>query len=225
MKLTLCTLAICLSILASVLTTKALIREESKRIRSSFAKTAADSDGLQNQKDPVIQKLEAINAQLTALNRRLSLLEEGIAGKEHAADGESLRSTLQNLTKRTDGVTASLTKLDGVPDLLSELTAYIDQSFEHLEETVTTTASPEKLAAQLEAVERRLAIIDSYFTPLYAFLGLVYDPKSDDVLAAYPTIDARITALSGQLETLRKDIADLREWLVPRTFDPNRRVR
>jgi len=224
MKLILCTLAVCLSILASVLTTKALIRDESKRIRSSFAKTAADPDGMQNRHDTLAQRLEAINLQLAALNRRLSLLEESIGGKEHAADAGTLRASLQDLTKRTDALAASLTRLDGVPDLLTELTAYIDQSFEHLEE-VTTTAAPEKLAAPLEEMGKRLDTIDSYFTPLYAFLGLVYDPKSDDVLAAYPTVDARITALASQLDTLRKDIADLREWLAPRTIEPVRRVR
>ncbi len=224
MKLILCTLAVCLSILASVLTTKALIRDESKRIRISFAKTATDPDGMQSRQEMLVQRLEAINVQLAALSRRLSQLEETIGGKEHAADTGALRTSLQSLTKRTDTLAASLTKLDGVPDLLTELTAYIDQSFEHLEE-VTTTAATEKLAAPLEEMGKRLDTIDSYFTPLYAFLGLAYDPNSDAALAANPTVDARITALAGQLDALRKDIADLREWLAPRTIEPARRVR
>lgn len=224
MKLILCTLAVCLSVLASVLTTKTLIRDEGKRIRSALAKTAAEPDSLQNRHDTLAQRMEAVSVQLAALNRRLSLLEESVGGKERATDAETLRASLRNLTRQTDGLSTSLAKLDGVPDLLSELTAYIDQSFEHLEE-VTATAAPEKLAAPLDELGKRLDTLDSYFTPLYAFLGLVYDPKNEDVLAAYPTVDARITALAGQLEAVRKDIADLREWLAPRTLDPVRRVR
>lgn len=224
MKLIFCTLAVCLSILASVLTTKALIREESKRIRSSFGKTATTPDGMQNRQETLVPRLEAINAQLVVLNRRLSLLEASVGAKETVAETDTLRATLQNLTQRTDGLAASLTKLNDVPDTLSELTAYIDQSFEHLE-AVTTTTAPERLVVSLDEMGKKLDTLDSYFTPLYAFLGLVYDPKSDDVLAAYPTVDARITALAGQLDALRKDIADLREWLTPRTIEPVRHVR
>ena len=82
------------------------------------------------------------------------------------------------------------------------------------------TAVPEDFAERLAAMEKRLADIDSYFTPLYAFLGLVYDPANEAVLAAYPTLDKRISALDEKLVQLQRDLAALRESLEPRTKEP-----
>ena len=85
------------------------------------------------------------------------------------------------------------------------------------------TSNPEDLrdfAERLAAMEKRLADIDSYFTPLYAFLGLVYDPANEAVLAAYPTLDKRISALDEKLVQLQRDLAALRESLEPRTKEP-----
>lgn len=217
MKMVLCTLAVCLSVLASAFTTRVLVRDEGKRIRNAFTKTVPAPDGAQNRQEAFLQKLDALDAQLATLNRRLALLEERAARgqRESAADGP-LRLTLQALSKRTEGVAASLAKLDAMPGLFSDLTAYLDQSFGHLEETVTVTALP---------AEKKLDDIDNYFTPLYTFLGLVYDPGKKDLLAAYPSVDARISALSKQLDAVRTDISDLREWLTPRTIEPARRIR
>jgi len=217
MKIVLCTLAVCLSVLASVFTTRVLVRDEGKRIRSSFTKTFSAPDSAQNRQEEFFQKLDALNAQLATLNRRLSLLEESAGrGQRDNATAEHLRLTLQTLSKRTEGVAASLERLEAMPGLLSELSTYLGQSFEHLEETVAVTAIP---------TEKKLNDIDNYFTPLYAFLGLVYDPGKKDLLAAYPSVDARISALSKQLDAVRTDIADLREWLAPRTIEPARRIR
>jgi len=217
MKMVLCTLALCLSVLASVFTTRALVRDEGKRIRSSFTKTFPDPDSAQNRQEAFLQKLDALNAQLASLNRHLSLLEENAGRSQRdSTTAEHLRLTLQTLSKRTESVASSLAKLDTMPGLLSELTTYLGQSFEHLDETVAVTAIP---------MEKKLNDIDNYFTPLYAFLGLVYDPEKKDLLAAYPSVDVRISALSKQLDAVRADIADLREWLTPRTIDPARRIR
>ena len=226
MKMVLCTLAVCLSVLASVFTTRALVRDEGKRIRNSFTKTFPDPGSAQNRQEAFLQKLDALNAQLATLNRRLPLLEESAGQSQRdTATAEPLRITLQTLSKRTEGVASSLAKLDAMPGFFSELTTYLDQSFEHLEETVTVTAIPEALTMRIGAMEKKLTDIDNYFTPLYAFLGLVYDPEKKDLLAAYPSVDARISAISKQLEAVRADIADLREWLTPRTIDPARRIR
>ncbi len=217
MKMVLCTLAVCLSVLASVFTTRVLVRDEGKRIRGSIAKTLPDPDSARNRHEAFLQKLDALNAQLAALNRRLSLLEESAGrGQRDSATAEHLRLTLQTLSKRTAGAASSLERLESMPGLLEELSAYLGQSFEHLEETVSATAIP---------MEKKLNDIDSYFTPLYAFLGLVYDPEKKDVLAAYPSVDARISALSKQLDAVRTDIAGLREWLAPRTIEPPQRIR
>ena len=222
MKLVICTLAICLSILASVLTTKELIRAEGKKIRSSVPKALAETlDGTGHQ-DSLAQKLDAINAQLGTLNRRLLSLEENAARQTSDLPSQATSEHVQALTKNGAGLSSALTRLDAVSGHLAKLTTYLDKSFEHLEETVTETAAPTKLNDSLEVMAKKIEDIDSYFTPLYAFLGLSYDPANNDLLAAYPSVDVRINELFMQLEAVRKDIASLREWLTPRNIEPTR---
>lgn len=227
MKLVLCTLAICLSILASVFTTKELIRAEGKRVRSALPKALAEPADAAGRPEPALQKLDAIASQLSSLNRRLVALEE--AGARQAASlaqlaaPEGARAT--GLARNAAGLSATLARLDALPAQLTELTAYLDQSFEHLENTVTESTAPQHVTEALDPLSKRLEAIDSYFTPLYAFLGVVYDPASDDLLAAYPSVDVRLNELFLQSEELRKDIAALRVFLTPYNIDPVKRPR
>ena len=226
MKLILCTSAICLSVLTSVLTTKSLVREEGRRIRTSLSKALTDSAEPLERQESLAQKLEALNNQLANMSRRMTALEEAVRSAQTASvAGRTLPANLQTLSRSSNGAASALTKLEAFPELFAELTTYLDQSFDHLEKSIVDTAAPEELVAPLQGMANKIDAIDSYFTPLYAFLGLVYDPDNADLIAAYPSLDERINELYLQQEATRKDLAALREWLTPRNIDPVKRPR
>ena len=228
MKLILCTLAVCLSILVSVFTTRVWVHEEGKRTRSSIAKTIGEAPDTAHIQESLSKKLDAINNQLAGLNRRLSVLEEttrAAPSSDTEAISASIQGTLSELRKELSSVTASLAKLNGVPELLAELTTYLGDSFAHLEKTTIESRVPEALTLTLVGMTQQLDTIGSYFTPLYAFLGLVYDPSNEDLLATYPSVDERINALYLQMQSLRQDIADVKESLTPRHMEAVKRQR
>jgi len=213
-KLVLCTLAVCLSILVSVLTLSSVIRTEEKKTRSTVPKALAE-------------QLDAVNAQLAGLSRRLSVLEERETGRPPqpvpaGATAETLQTDIRSLAK---GVTSAQTRLEGVSTHLAELTTYLDRSFDHLEKALPAADANQGLQATVNQMAGKIDAIDSYFTPLYTFLGLVYDPKANDILSTYPSMDERINELSQQIETLRKELADLRYMLTPRNIEPTKHPR
>jgi hypothetical protein len=216
MKLVLCTLAICLSILASVFTTKELIRAEGKKIRASLPKVSSESAEATGRPEALVQKLESISAQLDTLSRRLSSLESTVARQNLAPSARPTAGDSPASAKSAAASATTLARLDAVSVYLADLTTFLDQSFEHLEKTVTETAATKNLAETLEPLSKKMDAIDSYFTPLYAFLGLVYDPASNDRLADYPSVDLRINELFLQLEALRKDVSTIRQQVTPR---------
>lgn len=224
MKLILCTLAICLSILASVFTTKELIRAEGKKVRSAIPKSLSEPEAASGRADPIVQKLEAINVQLASLNRRLSSLEESGIRPNPALSAQSAGDS-STAAKDVVALTATLAKLDAVPGQLNDITTYLDQSFEHLEKTIAEKAPPDQFAETFDTLSKKVDAIDSYFTPLYAFLGVVYDPANDDLLAAYPSIDARINELFLQIDAIRNEVSTLRYALTPRNIDPEKHPR
>jgi prefoldin subunit 5 len=231
MKLVFCTLAICLSILASVLTLKEAVRAEGKRTRTAIPKALAEP--LDESKDPdsVVRKLDALQAQLSALNKRLALLEDAgqrngrqTAGAAPAPD--PLLAEVRALAASVQALSGGVERLGGVPDQLNGLTTYLDQSFAHLEARVTEAAAPEDLLVAIDWLVKKVDDIDSYFTPLYTFLGVVYDPANQDLLEAYPSVDVRINDLSARLDALQKEVADFRRLMVsPRIVEPTRTPR
>lgn len=228
MKVILCTLAICLSILASFFTTRVLIRDEGKRTRASFSKALSESPDVSDPQKPFIQKMDTLNSQLASLNHRVSALENAVRDSQSATANEdyaNLQSALVSLTKQVNGMSAALTRFDGIPTYLAGMTTFLDQSFKRLEKTAGASAAPETMTTALDDMSRKIDDIDGYFTPLYAFLGLVYDPDNSAQVAAYPSLDKRINELSVQIEAVRQDIADFREWATPRNIDTAKRPR
>ena len=224
MKLILCTLAVCLSLLASVVSIQVVVREEGRRTRAALSKSSAEPSGAADGSVTLPQKLDILNAQLSNLNRRIGILEDSVTSSLSSQDNQAAQSRLLELTKELNGINAALVKLDGVPEHLAELTTFVDQSFEHLENTTTAAANtvPETLATALGGMSQKIDAIDSYFTPLYAFLGLPYDPDNNDLLATYPSIDERINMLYQQQETMQQDVSSLRTWLTPPHLQPRR---
>ena len=228
MKLILCTLAVCCSFLLSVATTQSVVRDEGKRTRVSVSKGQAESSAGADLQEPLAQKLDALNNQLSNLNRRMSVLEEALKPDEsaHSSDpSQNMQSTLLALRRELSGVSSALARLNGVPGHLAELTVFLDKSFDHLEKTAAANATPETTLASLDAMTQKIDAIDSYFTPLYAFLGLVYDPANDGLMAGYPTVDERINELYLQQQAIRQDIADFRYMMTPRNIEPVKRPR
>ena len=228
MKLILCTLAVCITFLLSVVTTQAVVRDEGKRTRVSVSKGQAEPNAVAERQEPLAQKLDALNNQLAALNRRMSVLEEALkpdetSGAKNAS--QNMQNNLLSMRRELDGVSTSLARLYGLPGHLAELTTYLDRSFEHLEKTAAAHATPETVMAALDVMNQKIDAIDSYFTPLYAFLGLVYDPANDGLMAGYPTVDERINELYLQQQAIREDIASFRDMLTPRNIDPVKRPR
>jgi prefoldin subunit 5 len=225
----LCTLAVCLSLLASVFTTQALVRAEGKRTRSVIPKALSEplpGAGTES----VIGKLDALNAQLASLSRRLALLEDAASRKPAstaAAAPDPVLTETRALATAVRGLAASEERLASVPRHLAELTTYLDQSFGHLEKKVdAVAATPEETKATLDALARKVDDIDHYFSPLYTFLGLTYDRDNDDLLAAYPSIDVRLSALFGEIEALHAAVADVRAHLMaPVVIEPAKRPR
>lgn len=228
MKLILCTLAVCLCLLASIFTTRSLVREEGKRTRASLARTLEEPAGDSGMPESAAKRLEAIGSQLASLSRRMSALEDAV--RPAAAAGAAVAppapsGDLLDLRRELNGIAASLARLNGLPGHLAELTTYLGQSFEHVEKVVAEESAPEALAPAFDGMAQKLDAIDSYFIPLYAFLGVAYDPSNTALLAAYPSVDERLNTLYLQQEVIREDIAALRQWLTPRNIDPVKRPR
>ena len=220
MKLILCTLAVCLSILASVFTTRDLIRSEGKKVRSSLPKSLTEPPDAPGNSGSLAQKLDTLNAQLGTLNRRLNALEETSVRPSQALPQQVSTGGSQTLSQNAAGLTATLVRLDALSQHLTALTTYLDKSFEHLEQTVAKTAAAPNVSDSVEGLSKKIDAIDSYFTPLYAFLGLVYDPANNDLLATYPSVDTRINALFMQIEALQKDVSYVRLRVTPMVYEP-----
>jgi len=219
MKLILCTLAVCISILASAFTTKTLILEEGKKIRVSIPKTQSDPTEAAGRQEPLFQKLDAMNAQLANINRRMTLLEDTIARQPQTTAPDKTAEELQTITRNVEGLTGALAGIGAMPRHLTELTTYLDRSFEHLENKVTESASPALLAESLAGLSKKVDRVDSYFPALYAFFGVVYDPANGDMYATYPSVDKRINELFIQLDTLQADVTYIKNRLTYRTYE------
>lgn len=223
MKLVLCTLAICLTILLSAFSVSNLVQSEAKKTRSAFAKIVGDPESAEARKEPAVQKLELISAQLAAVDRRLSALESSVQRPASAAPASS-RAESRARERNLDGIYASLDKLEGVPAYLTSLSAYLDRSFDHVEKTVSSATVPDSLQTSLGEISGKLESLESYFIPLYLFLGLPADAGDNALLANYPTVDERINDLSQQLSAIRQELATVHglfdKWIIAPRRNP-----
>jgi len=223
MKLVLCTLAVCLTILLSAFSISNLVQSEAKKTRSAFAKTLGDSESAETRKDPIAQKLERVCAQLSSVERRLSGLESAIQPYQTLAKSEASHPENRALDRNLNSISTSLKKLDGVPGYLTSLSAYLDRSFDHVEKTVSSTAWPDSLQTSLSGISDKLDTLEGDFLPLYLFMGLPSDPNANSLLADYPTVDERINDLSQQLSAISQELTTIHglfdRWIIaPRRY-------
>ncbi len=216
MKLILCTLALCLSFLASVFAIKQVVREEGRKTRAALSKAADASVSDTSRNETILSRMDSLNTQLASLNGHLSVLENAARTR---SDTDSYVRALQTESERVrsdlNAMSKEVARLQGIPAHLAQLTTFLDQSFDHLEKTVASFSAAEKMAPAIDELAQQVSNIDSYFSPLYLFLGLSYDPANQDLLTAYPSFDERINELTRQTIQIRQEMADLNEWLRP----------
>ncbi len=215
MKVLLCTLAICLSVLISTLTLSDAVRAEARKTRSAIPKALTEPLEPNVRNESVLQKLDALDVQLANLNRRVAALETSAPasprGSVRSDAADETQKDLRALQQSVGSLSARLSRMDGVPTHLAELTTYLDRSFDHLEKTVADAAGPQQdLQTPLAQMADKIDALDGYFTPLYLFLGLPSDPATQDLLTSYPSLDRRIDDLAEQLEAVRKDVAAIK---------------
>lgn len=227
MKLILCTAAICLSLLFSVFTLKEAIRSEGKRTRAAVPKALVEPLEASKEPDSIAQRLDAVQAQLTSLNRRLAQLEE-VSGRSSRTTppeptADPLLEEVRALAANVRGVSEALNKLRGVPDHLVQLTTYLDQSFDHMDKRLSEKSIPDELFVSIDWLVQRIDDIDHYFPSLFNFLGAVYDPANEDVLKAYPSVDTRLNELAAAAAALQRAVADIRNhMMVPTVIEPGK---
>lgn len=227
MKLALCTLAVCLSLLATALTLKEAIQAEGKRTRAAVPRALVEPLPGKGP-DSVAQKLDAVQAQLSSLGRRLSLLEEASGRTPAPLPSETapdpVLQEVRSLAASVHALTAAQARLSGVPEHLARLTTYLDQSFDHLDKRMSEKTTPDELLVSVDWLVQQVDDINHYFTPLFAFLGVVYNPAGQDVIDAYPSVDARLNEVATELADLRKSVADIRQNMsVPIVIEPTHR--
>lgn len=227
MKLMLSTATVCLSLLFAVLTLKETIRSEGKRTRAAASRALVEPLEASKEPESVAQKLDAVQAQLTSLNRRLAQLEEASGNSARTSPPETaadpLLDEVRTLSANVRGVSEALSKLGGVPDHLAQLTSFLDQSFEHVDKQLAAKAMPDELFVSIDWLVQRVDDIDHYFPSLFGFLGVVYDPANEDVLKAYPSVDARLNELAVAAIALQRAVADIRKnMMVPTVIEPGR---
>ncbi len=226
MREMLCTLVICLMVTAAVFSTRSYVRQEGRRTRAALAKTHPKDDATDGTANDLARKLEAVNTQLTALNRRLAVLEESLETRSRAPDNAvSLLAELSAARQELKTIAASQTRLTVMPGYLADLTRYLDQSFAHVEQSVADIGTPETVIAAIDELSQRLDVMGGLFVALSNSLGLSFDVQNGQAQADTPSLDTRLTRLAEQNETILKDIDALREWMTPRNMDPVKRTR
>jgi hypothetical protein len=230
MKTFLCTLAVCLLLTASFFTTQALVKEEGKRTRTAFAKALEEmaAANAPEQDNSLPKRLDALNGQLANINRRLAVLEDTFAANNAKSDEPhpDLAGEIAALRQEVKALSAAQARFNAVPGYLADLTRYLDQSFAHIEDTVSENAVPDALAASVDELTQRLDMIETLFIPLYGTLGLSL--ALDNAAPSPPvsaSVDDRLNALSEQIDLIRQDVETLHAWLIPRAIEPEKRSR
>lgn len=226
MRMMLCTLVTCLTVGAAVFSTRSYIREEGRRTRAALSRAPQTDRSADDVQNILAKKLEAVHNQLTALNRRMTVLEESIAARSQVTDNTArLQTDLSAARLDMKAIASSQARLSVIPGYLADLTRYLDQSFSHLEKSVADTGTPDTLVLAVDDLAQRLNVIEELFVTLNTTLGTSPDTQDGSQQSTTLSLDMRLSQLAEQTDSIRQDIVALREWMTPRNIDPVKRPR
>lgn len=230
MKIIVCTAAICLVIGLSVFTTQKAIEAEGRRTRGFLPGVLNNPLG---GGDSLVSKVDKLNDTLISINKRLTRLEE-LSSRGSAVDNSEIMAAVTKTSGELGRITAQLSTLATEQDSLKVIPRQlqiIDQNMRVIllaKENAAAEAKPpeDELLATLDWVVQKLDDIDSYFPPLYTFLGTVYsggDPRLE--IADYPSVDKRLNEVILRLEELQKDVSVTVKNVSPHIIEPTKRPR
>ena len=223
-----CTAAICLVIGGSVFTTRRMIQTEARRTRNSLPVLLNNSvDGGES----LITRVDNINASLSALNKRLARLEEIVSRETREGSDDirkvnnELRAELGRLSGKVDEVANEQRRLKDVPSQLNLVRSGLNTLADVVETGASTDAAPaEEVIQALDWMVQKIEDIDSYFPPLYQFLGAVY--TGDGVtIGDYPSVDLRLNEVILNLDKVREDAEAIRKLVTPYVIETGKRPR
>jgi len=226
MKIIVCTAVVCVVIGLSVFTNQRTIEAEGRRTRSSLPGMLSNpmADG-----DSLVSKIDTLNANLVSINKRLTRLEE-ISSRNNKVDNSELKeistqisAEVGRMTARLNALSADQAELKVIPSQL--LT--IDQNMRVIllaKESIAAEKSPppQEILTTLDWMVQKIDDIDSYFPPLYSFLGAVYSGDASAELAGYPSVDKRLNEVILQLDDLQKDMRTTLKNVTPYIREPGR---
>jgi len=226
MKIIACTAAVCLVIGLSIYTTQKTIEAEGRRTRSSMPGVLSNPMG---DGESLETKVGRLNVTLAAINQRLTRLEE-ISNRNNKADIDEIKTIstkisgdIGRMNARLNAISAEQAALNDIPSQLQTL----DQNMRVIllaKESVAAEKSPppEEILKTLDWMVQKIDDIDSYFPPLYGFLGAVYSEDGGGVADGYPSIDKRINEVILQLDALQKDMNTTLKNVSPYVREPSK---
>ena len=223
MKLIACTAAVCLVIGLSIFTNQRTIEAEGRRTRSSIPGVLRNplGDG-----ESLITKVDKLNANLTAINKRLTRLEE-ISNRKNKVDNSELKSISTEINEDVDRMTARLNAISKEQAALRDIPSQL-QTIDHnmriillaKEERAKQSPPPKEIISTLDWMVQKIDDIDSYFPPLYDFLGALYESPNVD---GYPSVDKRLNEVILQLDEMQQDVSTTLKHVSPYIREPTRR--
>jgi len=227
MKVILCTAAVCLVIGASVFTTQKVVQAEARKTRNSMP-------GVLNNPleggESLVARVDKLNATLAAINKRLTRLED-LTSQENKVDNSEIkeistgiRQELDRLSLRVNNMAKDQEELNGLPSQLKIMDLNMRTAINAIDNrTPQENAPSEEVIKIMEWMVDKIEDIDSYFPPLYDFLGAVYD--TDATTADYPSVDLRLNEVIQILDKVQQDAAATRQLVTPYVIEPKKRPR
>ena len=225
MKMTLCTLAICLVLAAAFFSTRSLLRSESKRVLAAISALAGDGgeDGESGDGAGIHRGIEAVGNQLATINRRLTTLEERVAANQ-GTELKDINHALTALRQELATMSAAQNRLGALPGYLADLTRFLDSSFAHIDKSLKENTLPDSFETVIEEIALRLEAMETLFEPLYEWLGLMdKGGEARDKPRLLEELNAQMEGVGKQVGEVRKDIEELRKWMSKRDLEPGER--
>nr|MDA3926610.1 hypothetical protein [Kiritimatiellia bacterium] len=223
------TAAVCLVIGLSIFTTQKTIEAEGRRTRGSMPGVLNNPlrDG-----ESLITKIGKLNATLTAINKRLTRLEE-ISNLKNKGDNSEIKAISSKISKDVNRITARLNTLTEEQATLKYIPSQlriIDQNMRIIllakeEAKAAESPTPEEIVKTLDWMVQKIDNIDSYFPPLYNFLGAIYIGNGKAASDSYPSVDKRLNEVMLQLDDLQQDMTTTLKYISPYIREPTKRPR